>query len=122
MAEDSGAPTRAQDPVPAGGRHPPAAAERARTSPLALASLALGIAGWTILPILGAVAAVITGHLARWNIDEAGGQLGGSGLAKAGLVLGYVQIGLIVLGMLLVVAVGISLGHIFGSGPTLPVA
>ena len=62
------------------------------TSNLALASLILGILGWTLLPFLGAVGAIITGHMGKNEIKNSQGTLGGNGMATAGLVLGYVNI------------------------------
>lgn len=59
------------------------------TSTLSLASLMMGILGWVLLPIVGGIIAVITGHLARKEIRQSEGLLGGNGLATAGLVLGY---------------------------------
>ena len=52
----------------------------------------LGILGWTLLPILGAIIAVITGHMAKSEIRKSNGQLGGEGMATAGLILGYTSI------------------------------
>ena len=75
-----------------------------RDSSLAIASLVTGLVGWTFLPIIGAIAAVITGHLAKKEIRESNGMLGGDGMALAGLILGYVQIGLVVLAVLCVLA------------------
>ena len=62
------------------------------TSSLAIASLVSGILGWTLLPFLGALVAIITGHMARREIRAANGQLDGDGLAVAGLVLGWVAL------------------------------
>jgi hypothetical protein len=42
------------------------------------------------------IAAIVTGHIARSQIKRSGEQ--GSGLAKAGLILGYVGLGLMVAG------------------------
>lgn len=71
-----------------------AAAPAARTSTLAIISLVAGIAGWTVLPLIGSLVAIITGHMAKAEIKEQAGALGGDGLATAGLVLGYLSIGL----------------------------
>jgi len=60
----------------------------------AVISLIAGIAGWTILPLLGSVVAVITGHMAKKEIRQSGGMLGGEGLATAGLILGYASLAL----------------------------
>lgn len=61
-------------------------------SNLALASLILGILGWTIIPTIGSIAAIITGHMAKNEVKNSMGALGGDGMATAGLVLGYANI------------------------------
>lgn len=68
------------------------------SSTMALLSLIAGILGLTLLPIIGSIAAVILGYLARNEIRDAGGTLGGDGLATAGLVLGWIGVGLAVIG------------------------
>ena len=40
-------------------------------SNLALASLILGILGWTLLPGLASIGAIITGHMAKNEIKKA---------------------------------------------------
>jgi len=52
----------------------------------------MGILSWILLPVVGGMIAVITGHLAKKEIRQSGGLLGGDGLAMAGLVLGYANI------------------------------
>ncbi|MBP9675699.1 MAG: DUF4190 domain-containing protein [Anaerolineaceae bacterium] len=74
-----------------------------KDSSLALASLITGILGWTILPLLGSVVAIITGHLAKKEIKESYGTISGSGMASAGLILGYVQLGFFVLAVLAII-------------------
>lgn len=64
------------------------------TSTLAIVSLVAGITGWTILPVLGSFVAVITGHMAKSEIKKSMGQIGGDGMATAGLVLGYLSLAL----------------------------
>ncbi len=71
------------------------------TSGAATLSLILGIIAWTVMPVLGALGAVIAGHIARREIRAAGGQLGGNGLAIAGLILGYLQLVPLVIGICL---------------------
>lgn len=63
-------------------------------STLAIVSLVAGILGWTLLPLLGSIAAVITGHMAKNEIKKSAGTLGGNGMATAGLILGYLAIAL----------------------------
>ncbi|MEW5835893.1 MAG: DUF4190 domain-containing protein [Pseudomonadota bacterium] len=68
------------------------------TCTLAVVSLCFGIAAWTMLPLIGAIVAVICGHLARREIRQTVSEpLGGDGFAVTGLVLGYVQLALSVL-------------------------
>jgi hypothetical protein len=73
------------------------------TSSMALVSLILGALGWVVLPVIGSVLAVVFGHLALREIDGSGGQLGGRGMAQAGLVLGYAALGLGALSVVLFV-------------------
>lgn len=61
-------------------------------SGLAVTSLVTGILSWVLVPILGAIIAVITGHLAKREIRESAGRLGGDGMATAGLILGYIHL------------------------------
>ncbi len=60
-----------------------------RTSTMAIVSLISGIVGWTILPLLGSIVAIITGHIAQGEIKKGGGMVTGKGMAVAGLILGY---------------------------------
>ena len=92
-------------PVPA---PPPAPALLARqTSTLAIVSLVLGLLGWTLLPFLGSLGAVICGHLARSEIRRNPATLEGDGLAIAGLLLGW---SLIIISLLAVVATVLFFG------------
>jgi len=63
-----------------------------QSSNMALTSLILGILGWTLLPTLGSIIAIITGHMAKNEIRDSMGALGGEGMATAGLILGYANI------------------------------
>ena len=65
-----------------------------RDSTLAIVSLVAAIAGWSFLPVIGGVIAIITGHLAKNEIRESEGRLRGDGLATAGLVIGYACVGI----------------------------
>ena len=73
-----------------------------QNSPLAIISLVAGILGWTLLPFLGSIAAIITGHMARKEIrrDPA---LDGDVMAVIGLVLGWASVILWIVGILLFV-------------------
>jgi hypothetical protein len=62
------------------------------TSSLAIVSLVFGLLGWSFLPMLGSLVAIVTGHLARGEIRRDPARLQGDGLAIAGLVLGYAAV------------------------------
>jgi len=70
-----------------------------QTSSLAVVSLVSGILGWSLLPLLGSIAAIVTGHMARGEIRRAPERLEGDGLAVAGLVLGWLSVALWVAGI-----------------------
>jgi len=80
-----------------------------RDSTLAIISLITGILGWTILPFISSIVAVITGHLAKKEIRESGGNMSGDGMALAGLILGYTMIGLSILLIVLVIVIILGL-------------
>ncbi|MEG2803163.1 DUF4190 domain-containing protein [Stenotrophomonas sp.] len=63
-----------------------------QTSALAVVSLVMGIVGWTVLPFIGSVVAIVTGHMARADIRRQPQALEGDGLALAGLILGWVAV------------------------------
>jgi len=96
-------------PAPAGG----VLVSRPPYNTLAVVSLVSGIASFVLVPLVGALVAVITGHMARGQIRQTGEQ--GAGFALAGLILGYVHlalvllvVGFIVLGLF---ALGIAATH-----------
>ena len=86
-------------------------------SNMAIASLVLGILGWTILPGLASIAAIIVGHMAKKEIKGSMDQLGGDGMATAGLILGYANIVITICGCLIFAAaliLGISIPFLEG--------
>jgi len=100
-----------QTPYGGGAYSPP-------NSSMALVSLIAGILGLTIFPFLGSIVALITGSMAKTEIANSRGALSGEGLAKAGIILGWVGVGLSVCGIciaaiaillpMLLVALGLS--------------
>ncbi|CAG4971632.1 DUF4190 domain-containing protein [Novilysobacter luteus] len=90
------------DPTPPPLPPPPPAAPAVgrQTSVLAIVSLVFGLLGWTLLPLVGSLVAVITGHLARAEVRRTAGAVDGDGLAIAGLVLGYSMMALAIIGVL----------------------
>jgi hypothetical protein len=74
-----------------------AAASTVETSGMAIASLVLGITGWTLLPVIGSILAIILGYMARNEIRQRPDEIGGDGLALAGIVLGWLMVGATIL-------------------------
>ena len=67
----------------------------------AIASLVCGCVGVICCNIfIPSILAVIFGHIAKGEIRASGGQQGGDGMALAGLILGYVGLGIGVLALL----------------------
>ena len=64
------------------------------SSSLAIISLACGILGVTILPLIGSIIAVITAPMAKKEIAQSNGAIGGEDMAKIGQILGWVGIAL----------------------------
>lgn len=85
---------------------PPYGAPAPRTNGLAIAALVLGLCGFAILP-------VIFGHVALRQIRDRGE--GGTGLAIAGLVLGYLEIALYAI-VALVLVFSLTAAFALGAG------
>lgn len=79
-----------------------------QTSSLAVISLICGIASFFIVPLLGAIAAIITGNMAKKEIRQSAGRLTGEGMATWGMILGWVNIALSLIGLCLAVLVFFS--------------
>lgn len=85
--------------------------QRPITNGKAVASLVLGI---LCLYGIGSILALVFGFMARKEIDASGGAQTGRGMATAGIVLGFIGIGIMVL-LIAVVAFSIptsSSGHV----------
>ena len=78
-----------------------------RSSSLAVISLVSGLLGWTLVPWLGSIAAIITGHMARAEIRRDPETMEGDGMAIAGLVLGY---SMLLLSLLAILAIFLFFG------------
>jgi len=96
----------APQPYPAGGFSPYPAAPK--TNGLAIASLVCSILG--VCCGVGGVLGVIFGFVARGQIKRSGGAQKGSGLALAGIIVGFVFIVLAAIGLLFIL-VGSSSGN-----------
>ena len=84
-----------------------------KTSTLAVVSLVFGLLGWTALPVIGSLIAIVTGHMARTEIQQSFDSIQGDGLAVAGLVLGWIPI--IMLLLAIVAAAFVTAGILSGS-------
>ena len=83
-----------------------------KSSETAIASLICGILGWSVLPIVGAILAIILGHMAKEQIRGSDGTLGGGDMAALGLALGYSHLGVAALstiGVVLLAVLGIAM-------------
>lgn len=70
----------------------------AKTNTLAIVSLISSIASFVILPIIGSIVGVITGHMSLNQLKTSGEQ--GRGMALAGTIVGWVGLGLTILGII----------------------
>lgn len=82
-----GQPPLAGDAYSAG----PYVSSPSQNSGKATGSLAAGIAAYFIAPFIGAIIAIVLGHMGLSEIKKSAGRLKGEGMAIAGLVLGYLQ-------------------------------
>lgn len=75
---------------------------------MAQISAIAGIGSWIVFPVLGAIIAIVCGHIARKEIRESGGTQGGDGMAVLGLALGYSHLVMscLVLGFVLLIFAG----------------
>lgn len=94
-------------------RHPP----HRETNGSAIASLVLGIA-WVFW--IGSILALIFGYIGKTEIDRSGGHQTGRGLAIAGIVLGWVGVGLLLLVVLLGLLGVISMQELMRDMPRMP--
>ena len=69
------------------------------TSTMALISLISGILGFVAIPGIGSIVAVVCGYMARKETRSSPPMAAGDGMATAGIIMGYIQIALIVLGI-----------------------
>jgi hypothetical protein len=70
---------------------------------LAIASMVLGFSSYFVLPIVGAIAAVVTGHMAKQEIKANPYRYSGEGFATAGLIMGYAHLALTLIFLIFIV-------------------
>ncbi len=86
----------------------PGAVPKLPTNGKATASLVLGILGLVILYLIGPILALVFGYQAKNEIEASNGTQGGGGAATAGIVMGWIGIGLAVLYLVLVLIFGVA--------------
>lgn len=86
------APNAPYGTVPAGSMR-----QQLPTDGMAVASLVLSISSFLFCPVITAVLGVIFGYMSLTKIEESRGTVGGSELARAGIIIGWINIGITVL-------------------------
>jgi|YNPNPStandDraft_1061719.scaffolds.fasta_scaffold01322_15 hypothetical protein len=80
------------------------------TSGMAIASLVLSLLGLVqVVPVLGPILGLIFGYKAMNDIRQSQGMLGGEGMAKAGIIIGWITLGLLLLSGCIALLVGVIL-------------
>ena len=74
-----------------------------QTEDKAVISLVLGILSLVGMSILAGIPAIIVGKMSRDNVRASSGQLGGEGMATAGIIMGWISVGLACLFLLFMV-------------------
>jgi hypothetical protein len=69
------------------------------SSTLAVVSLISAILGFTFVPLIGTIVALITGYMARNETRSIPPKASGDGMATAGIIMGWIQVGLLVVGI-----------------------
>ena len=80
--------------APAYGGYPAAA----KTNGLAVVSLVSSLVGIFVIPFIGSIVGIITGHMSLGQIKRTGEN--GRGLALAGTIIGYVGVALAIIGII----------------------
>lgn len=70
---------------------PPSPSTQSGASSLAILSLVLGVASWVVLPLFGAIMAVVTGKMELSNIAAGRSSADGKTFATLGFWLGAIQ-------------------------------
>jgi hypothetical protein len=85
------------------------------SSTLAIVSLVSAILGFTFVPVIGTIVALITGYMARNETRAIPPKVSGDGLATAGIIMGWIQVGLLVIGVCCTIAYFVFMVGIFAS-------
>ena len=93
-----GAPGWGPPPGYAGYGYPPQ-----QTDGKAITALVLAIASWVLCPVVPAIIALVLASGSQRDIEASGGRLGGDGLNKAAKIISWINLGLALLAVLVVV-------------------
>lgn len=74
-----------------------------QTDDKAVISLVLGILSLVSFSIFAGIPAIIVGKMSRDNIRASSGRLTGEGMATAGIVMGWISVGLAILILLVII-------------------
>jgi TRAP-type C4-dicarboxylate transport system permease small subunit len=85
------------------------------SSTLAIVSLVSAILGFTFVPVIGTIVALITGYMARSETRSIPVRASGDGLATAGIIMGWIQVALLVVGVCCAIAYFVFMVGIFAS-------
>jgi hypothetical protein len=112
-----GAPQGAVPPgqgVPPPGYQAPGYVRPLPTDGMAVASLIMGVVSFVFCPLLAAALAIIFGYVAKGNIRNSGGTLGGDGMATFGIVLGFINLAVTALVIIIVIIAVVAGTHTNG--------
>jgi hypothetical protein len=85
------------------------------SSTLAIISLVSAILGFTFVPVIGTIVALVTGYMARNETRSIPPRASGDGLATAGIIMGWIQVALLVIGICCAIAYFVFFLGIFAS-------
>jgi hypothetical protein len=91
--------------TPGAAPYPPAGYQ-APNEKSAVSALVLGILSFFLCPIIFGILAIVIGKGSEKKIDQSGGQLGGRGLAHAGVICGWINVILVIV-LIPVIALGV---------------
>ena len=85
------------------------------TSTMATVSMISGILGFFLFPLIASIIAIWTGYEARKETRSVPPRASGDGMATAGIVMGWIQIGLIVVSLCCAIVYFIFVGGLIFS-------
>ena len=97
-------------PGPAAGTTTVPAVPGKRTEGFAIASLVCGILGFFGVPIVGSILAIVFGSVARKRITQ-DPTLGGTEMARAGIIIGWIGAVLAIIAIVLVIVLAFAVSN-----------